>query len=69
MSRPVIPTCDQCGKLKGPSNRWYVAIERKESFELQTSEAAGDLPALSIDLCGEECAQKRMAQWMKRQQA
>jgi hypothetical protein len=82
MSRPTIPVCDQCGKLKGPSNRWFIAVEANlpaypgatrplhglSVFPATMQESGYDFENV-IDLCGESCAQKALAQWMQKQKA
>lgn len=71
MARPSIVTCEQCGRTKGPSNRWFVELAEKYGYILYPSEEAPveafktDQPW--ADLCGEQCAQLRLSQWMHRQ--
>ena len=72
MSLPTIPVCDQCGKQKGPSNRWFILLESRRRFELFESSCPSDLiepheDDIVLDLCGEECVHKQMVQWMKKQ--
>ena len=70
MSRPTIPQCAICGKLKGPSNRWFGAWEYDTpAFMIFPTDKAPD-PSMQgeIDLCGEGCAQKALSQWMQKQQ-
>jgi uncharacterized protein YbdZ (MbtH family) len=70
MSRPTIPVCDQCGKQKGPSNRWFVAYIDSQYFSLWPNQKANPAEGVvQIDLCGEACAQKALAQWMEKQKA
>lgn len=79
MSRPTIPVCDQCGKAKGPSNRWFVGVEAQVPAYPHEH---GPFSAFTVfpfktgieyenykDLCGEACAQKALAQWMQKQKA
>lgn len=75
MSRSTTITCDQCGKVKGESNRWWVRIDESIGIGvfgfriIAAADHAGISPPISsaiiADLCGEACAQQALAKWMK----
>lgn len=61
--------CNICERQKQEVNHWFVAIVRPE-FEgilFQPAEATGEPrnPLLTYeDICGQECAHKRLSRWL-----
>jgi hypothetical protein len=61
--------CDLCGLQKQETNHWLVEVTRAgfEGIIFQPAEAT-ESPRnpdfIYKDLCGQECAHKRLAQWL-----
>ncbi len=60
--------CDVCGILKQPSNHWYYAMLNVSGpcftilpwHEIAEDRARADV----VHLCGQACADKKLAEWM-----
>lgn len=70
----MVLICDVCGRQKGSTNHWYVAITDPPTAELPGSEgiAFGPIEAETFDpalkrehICGQECLHKRLSQWLE----
>lgn len=57
-------TCDVCGKVKGQVNHWWIA-DIVMNFQLFTWSDDGAKQNNHIHLCGQECAVKKMSEWMR----
>jgi hypothetical protein len=71
MSRPVVPTCDGCGRQKQQSNAWWTVDASPEDGGLLTIhrgtvEAIGSTLGLH-DFCGVDCALKFISEQMGKQ--
>jgi hypothetical protein len=72
MDVPTV-TCDVCGRQKGPTNNWFKCITPKDrqpsedgiAFGLSCAEIDHDDGLLIEDICGRECAHKRLSRWME----
>jgi len=67
--RGTSTTCDVCGRVKGETNHWLVAVSLLDHAGIlyQPAELASD-PRKSdytyIDICGHNCAGKHFAAWL-----
>jgi hypothetical protein len=70
----VVLVCDVCGRQKGATNHWYVAVTDPATHDRPGSEgiAFGPIDAETFDrdtkrehICGQECLHKRLAQWLE----
>ena len=71
MSRPVVPTCDECGRVKQETNHWWTAFVNANPgvncLEFSPYQHHSGIPVgfRLYDLCSEECAHKLLAKWMR----
>lgn len=65
--------CDVCGREKKETNHWLVCITSPPTAQAPGTEGIAFGPAGSMsddpslkkeDICGQECAQKRLSQWL-----
>lgn len=70
----TVITCDICGRTKGATNHWYVAITDPCTAQRSGScgIAFGPVDAETFDpgmkrehICGQECLHKRLAFWLE----
>jgi hypothetical protein len=71
MKLPAPYKCDYCGKQKGETNHWWLALADLAGecsvFQLTPwSESVANTQKRE-DICGQECATKAMAKWMEAQ--
>jgi len=60
--------CDECGKIKDETNRWWIgqtsAMDGSGLFILPFAPAS--LKNADMHLCGESCVLKAVAGWMEK---
>ena len=56
--------CDYCSKLKGESNRWWLAQPDGEHFTLALWDATLADGDGYEHICSESCATKALSKWM-----
>ena len=71
MSRPTVPTCDECGAQKKETNHWWAMHVRPAhlnfpaGIELTTFEDCPGLEGTVLDLCSEQCVTRAIGKWMR----
>ena len=61
--------CDVCGRQKQETNHWLVAV-MKDGFEgiifqpAEATEEPRNPRVIYEDICGQECAHKRLSRWL-----
>lgn len=78
MSRPTVPTCDECGAQKKETNHWWTAahfatedggpglLELSEYWpEAREPQKDDSEPDLVLDLCSEQCVTRAIGKWMR----
>lgn len=58
-------TCDVCGRSKQETNQWFRLEFGSDLFVLMAWSQEAKIPELH--LCGQECASKKLSEWMKGQ--
>jgi hypothetical protein len=73
MERPVI-TCDVCGRVKGETNHWFLAIAPIDTSDPRSNGIAFGTSAAELEdprglirqhICGQECMHKRLSRWIE----
>lgn len=69
MSRPTVPTCDECGAHKKETNHWWILIPESNSqaihiYRYHESITTAAHVAMS-DLCSEQCVTRAIGKWMR----
>jgi len=72
VSRPTVPTCDQCGRTKGETNHWWMAHKNGTQLVIQPFVSITDSTGRRIeflikpmDLCSEQCVNITVGKWMR----
>jgi len=58
MAALVTRTCDVCGAVKREANHWFILEKMKGGYLVLPAEA-GDAYVGVLDLCSEDCLQKK----------
>ena len=77
MSRPTVPTCDECGAQKKETNHWWELttytidmlpperhLELMEFSERRTIDQINQKDS-TLDLCSEQCVTRAIGKWMR----
>lgn len=78
MSRPTVPTCDECGAQKKQTNHWFVLLRANfidpgrvsgvivahAEMEASLSQIGKDSDTM-FDLCSEQCVTRAVGKWMR----
>ena len=74
MSRPTVPTCDECGTQKKETNHWWIAWACPLSWRVWPFEKCpipsedahfSPLDPIVLDLCSEQCVTRAIGKWMR----
>jgi hypothetical protein len=61
--------CNVCGRLKQEANHWLVAVDCYDTLQFwpATRPTEPPLGQTTEDICGADCAHKRLSQWLTQQ--
>jgi len=66
MSRPTVPTCDECGAQKKETNHWWVLVRTVATVQLWPHDVLQkEYGEGCFDLCSEQCVTRAIGKWMR----